>query len=114
MKTFAAISLSAVLLAVPVSAETASDGKEDMQEGFSLLEEGAKILLRGLMEEMEPAMEDLQGFAENMGPAMRELQGMIGDMTDYHMPERLPNGDIIIRRKTPLENDAPGEGEIEL
>ena len=114
MKTFAAISLSAVLLAVPMSAETAGDGKEDMQEGFSLLEEGAKILLRGLMEEMEPAMEDLQGFAENMGPAMRELQGMIGDMTDYHMPERLPNGDIIIRRKTPLENDAPAEGEIEL
>lgn len=85
-----------------------------MQEGFSLLEEGAKILLRGLMEEMEPAMEDLHGLAENMAPAMRELQGMIGDMTDYHMPERLPNGDIIIRRKTPLTEDVPGDGEIEL
>lgn len=93
-------------MASPLSAE------EPVEEGFSLIEEGAKILLRGLFEEMEPAFEDLQGFAEDMGPAMEGLRGIIGDFSSYHPPEVLPNGDIIIRRKSPLEL-APGD-EIEI
>jgi len=49
---------------------------------------------------------------------------MIGDIDAYHPPEMLPNGDIILRRKTPLERgpelgpesgpDAAPEGQIDL
>ncbi len=86
-----------------------------MDEGLSLMEQGAKMLFRGLMTEMEPALKDLKGLAEEMGPGLAELQGLIGDFTNYHAPEVLPNGDIIIRRKTPLEVEKPlEEGEIEL
>ncbi len=123
MKRFAPLALIA-LLALPVQAEETP--KPDAQKGLSLMEEGARMLLRGLMSEMEPAMEDLKGLAEDMqpalrqfvdemGPAMTDLLGKIDDVTAYHPPEMLPNGDIIMRRKVPLLPDAPQEGnEIEL
>lgn len=92
-----------------------------MSEGFSLIEEGAKLFFRGLTDEIEPQMEDfakqlepaLRNFVEEFGPAMRELGDMIGEIDDYHAPEKLPNGDIIIRRKTPLDPLEPDD-EIEL
>jgi len=54
-----------------------------------------------------------------MGPAFGELMGKIDDLSVYHPPEMLPNGDIILRRKAPLDPDAPDqppldEGEIEI
>ena len=83
------------------------------------MEEGAKLLLRGLMQEMEPAIEDLRKFSEEiepglrqlmeeMGPALVALFAKIDDFTVYHPPEILPNGDIIFRRKTPLEQKPGG------
>jgi len=107
--------LSAVCFALCLSAPAAI-AEGDVDEGFNLVEEGAKIILRSLFEEMSPTLEELQndlsGLAEEMAPAMRDLQGLIGDMTLYHMPEVLPNGDIIIRRKSPLEVDPDAEVEI--
>jgi hypothetical protein len=95
-------------LALPAAAQEAGEGgAADMDEGFSLLEEGTRLLLRGLMAEMEPAL--------------RELQGALQNLDAYHPPEVLPNGDILIRRKEPLEGapaapapETPGEGEVEL
>jgi hypothetical protein len=69
--------------------------------------------LRDRAQEMEPA---LRQFVEEMGPALRDLMGEIGDISAFHAPEVLPNGDILLRRKTPQEiqeNPIP-EGEIEL
>lgn len=81
---------------------TAQDG--DVEEGMDLLSEGTRLLLRGLLAEMEPALRDLKGAIEGM--------------QSYHPPEMLPNGDIIIRRKSPeeMEQTAPeaGADEIEL
>lgn len=73
-----------------------------MREGMDLLSEGTKLLLRGLMGEIEPAL--------------RDLEGALDDLTAYHAPEVLPNGDIIIRRKVPLDVEPPLEkgDEIEL
>ena len=85
----AAVFLS--LLAVPAAAE-----EDGLREGFSLLQEGTRMMLRGLMAELEPGL--------------RELQDRIGDLSAYHPPEILPNGDILIRRKEPLD---PSD-EIEL
>ncbi|WP_422825924.1 hypothetical protein [Thalassococcus sp. BH17M4-6] len=114
------------MAAAPVTPAFAQQAEEE--DGFSLMEEGAKLLFRGLMQEMEPALDELQGLAEDikpqlrdfvreMGPALRELMTEVQDWSVYHPPEMLPNGDIILRRKTPeelkQEPDRP-EGEIEL
>lgn len=83
------------------------------------------MFMEGIMREMEPAMRDIEGmakemqpalrsFVEEMGPAFADLMGQIDDLSNYHAPEIMPNGDIIIRRKTPLEEEIdPGE-EIEI
>lgn len=70
--------------------------------------------LEGLADEMSGLMEDYR-------PAFQEISRLIDDIGNYQMPpERLPNGDIIIRRKAdappppPIENllphPSPGPG----
>ena len=82
---------------------------EESRPSRDLMEEGAKLLFRGLLNEAEPALRDLQEFADQMGPAMKSLtdhmgpaladiMAMIDDIKNYSAPELLPNGDIIIRR----------------
>ncbi len=89
----------------------------EVGEGLSLLEEGAKLLLRGLMQEMEPALqgmaEGMEEFAGAVEPMLRDLSRMMGDLSNYHAPEMLPNGDIIIRRKLPLVPEGPA-GDVEI
>lgn len=75
-------------------------------EGSSLMERGAQQFLEGLLNEMEPAWQQMQGFMDEMGPAMLELMEEIKDWSVYEPPEVLDNGDIIIRRK-PAEETAP-------
>jgi len=126
MTRFALITAAVLSFAAPLSAQEA----EDDPSGMSLMERGAQMFMEGIMREMEPAMEDLKGLAETMGPDLRrfveemgpafgELIGKIDDLSVYHPPEMLPNGDIILRRKAPLDPDAPDqppldEGEIEI
>jgi hypothetical protein len=90
--------------------------EEEMGEGLDLMEEGAKLLLRGLMSEMEPAIDEMGKALTEMEPAVTELMRMIGDFRNYHAPEMLENGDIIIRRKTPLvpAPETGPKGEIDL
>ena len=121
MKPIATYAAVLCLAALPA---TGQEG--DADDGFSLMERGAQLFFEGIMREMEPALNDLEGltkelepglrrFVEEMGPAFAELLGQIEDLSAYHPPEILPNGDIIIRRKTPDEmlNDTP-EGEIDI
>jgi hypothetical protein len=119
MKQIVLSAALALALASPAQAEeTTSDN------GFSLMEEGARLLFKGLVQEMEPALKEmeefsdqlepaLRGFVENMGPALADLLGQVEDFSKYHPPEILPNGDIILRRKTDDEIAAP-DGEVEL
>lgn len=111
--------LSLCLAAAPALAQ------EEEDEGFSLMERGAQMFMEGIMREMEPAMRDLKGmakdmqpalrnFVEEMGPAFADLMGQIDDLSNYHAPEMMPNGDIIIRRKTPLEQEIDPDEEIEI
>ena len=117
MKQLAPIVVALSLVSAPALAQ-------EQEDGFSLMEEGARLFLRGLMEEMEPALEGLEDmareiepalrdFAEQMGPALRDLADQVEDWSAYHPPEILPNGDIILRKKTPEELADP-DGEIEL
>ncbi len=99
MKRLSAIALCLVLAA---PAAPAQEPQGDVGEGLDLLSEGTRLLLRGLMGEIEPAL--------------RELEGALQDINAYHPPEVLPNGDIIIRRKVPLqvEPELGEDGEVEL
>ena len=116
MKKVAIAVLVLGLAAVPAQAEESS---------LSLIEEGAKMFFKGILQGIEPAMKDLQGlvdemqpqmrrFVEEMGPALGQLLSQIDDISAYHPPEMLPNGDIILRKKTPEETKPPKAGEIEL
>lgn len=123
MKKILFTSFVALSLALPAAAQ--EDGKD---EGLSLMEEGARLFFKGLMDEMEPALKELEGmakdiepslrtFVQEMGPALRDMFDQVEDWSTYHPPEMLPNGDIIIRRKTPQEMlDEPEKSteEIEL
>lgn len=118
MNSLASAIAALTIAAAPVCAQ---ETKPSAEEGFSLLEEGAKIILRSLIDEMEPALKDMhKHFGEavdEMGPALQKLAEMIGDIRNYAPPEMLPNGDIILRRKTPLVPSLPEpgpNGEIEL
>ncbi len=97
MRQILTIAFVLVLGGLPLQAQETND---DVREGFSLLQEGTRLLLEGLLKEI--------------GPALLELQGRIIDLNAYYAPEVLPNGDIIIRRKVPLIPAAPSEGETDL
>ncbi|TCO69284.1 AAA+ family ATPase [Rhodovulum euryhalinum] len=113
MTRIAALLLAGLLAHGPAAAQEptpAPDG--DMREGMDLLGEGLRLFFRGLGDELEPALRDL---AQNMQPAMKKLIEIVDDFDAYELPERLPNGDIIIRRKpdAPLPQPLP-EGDIEI
>lgn len=102
-----AVLLAFLLVTGPACAE---EPRSDVEEGSSLMQEGAKLLFRGLMAD---AMEDL-------GPTLNTMEGLarvIGDIDQFQPPEVLPNGDVILRRKVPLVPGRPEpgpEGDIDL
>ncbi|CUH64068.1 hypothetical protein TG4357_01048 [Thalassovita gelatinovora] len=130
MKHILITTMTAAFLAQPVLAEDPAPPAAGEDDGFSLMEEGAKLFFKGIMQQMEPALDDLQQltedmepalrqFAKEMGPALRDLMEKVDDITLYHPPELLPNGDIILRRKQPMPPEPlpvpdPNEGEIDL
>ena len=62
--------------------------------------------LRRMMEELKPALTD-------MFRLMEQFEG-IDDPRHYQLPEVMPNGDIIIRRRPdapPFKPDEPADGE---
>lgn len=122
MKRFLITAALAASLTMPFASTVLAE--ED--DGFSLMEEGAKLFMRGIIQEMEPAIEELNELSQElepalkqmmqeMGPAFAELLDKVDDITMYHPPEMLPNGDIILRRKQPEEVEPPEEdGAIDL
>lgn len=89
--------LIALGLTTPVAAQETPS--EPYLEGLNEFADGMRKLLEGFANELEPMMEDLA----------TRLEGLRG----YHPPEVLPNGDIIIRKKTPeeIEQEALPEGD---
>ena len=68
-----------------------------------------RLFMEGLMQDMEPALRDLEDLARDARPLMERLRGELGTALGdlggpgaYELPEILPNGDIILRRKEPL------------
>lgn len=82
--------------AIALSQDEVPRPNPEIAEGAEKLSEGLKLLFQGLM------MEGQEGWAR--------LGEWLDDLNAYEAPERLPNGDIIIRRKLPL----PETGETEI
>ncbi len=100
----------ALCLTVPASAQEAEP------DAPTLMERGLELFFEGLEEEMGPALDDfqnwadsfgpsVQGFMQEMGPALSDMMDEIGSWSNYHPPEVLPNGDIILRKKQPTDPD---------
>lgn len=111
MKQLPVIALCAAL-ATPAMAED----NEPLMEGLDLLGQGSRLLLEGLSDELGPLFDDMGALGEELAPFLRALNDQLseglGELNAYHPPEILPNGDIIIRRKT--EEELPREGPIDL
>lgn len=116
----ALVLLLALATADPVAAQEAGAAPDDgsAREGMGLIEKGARMVLDSFLADVGPKLEDMQdGLAEAMAqaePVLRELLAKVDDIRNYHAPEILPNGDILIRRKTPEELAVPPSDEIEL
>ncbi len=97
MTRFAPLVAALMIAASPALAQDAPTppGNPELSEGAQKLSEGMKLLLRGLLAEGE------EGWAN--------LLTWLDDVSQYEAPERLPNGDIIIRHKTPAE---PSETDL--
>ncbi|MCV2866481.1 AAA+ family ATPase [Defluviimonas sp. WL0075] len=111
----------AIALAFPAVAGTEEEGAEQQgaDQGFSLLEEGARIIMRSMLDDIGPKLDEmrdgLEGAMAEIEPHLAELMDMIGDLQNYHAPEKLPNGDIILRRKVPeMPIETGPNGEIEI
>ena len=72
--------------------------QEEAEDGLDLMGRGLGMMLEGLTDEMSPALRQL-----------REFRDLAGQIDEYDRPEMLPNGDILIRRKVPLEEPPPPE-----
>ena len=108
----------ALALATPASAQ---DGDGSVGGGLDLLGEGSRMILDGLMEDMRPMLDEVRPFLEEeVVPLLERMGDLVDDLSHYELPERLPNGDIIIRRSEdapPLDPDPapePGTGALEL
>ncbi|MGY6547802.1 MAG: hypothetical protein ACXIU7_02170 [Roseinatronobacter sp.] len=58
-------------------------------------------LLRDLFAEISPRLRDLERSMEALEPDLERLFTRMRDLTLFHPPEVLPNGDILIRRRSP-------------
>lgn len=114
MKRFA-VPLLLCLSAAPVLAQD--------DDGLSLMDQGARLFLRGLMSELEPTLDELEGMAQEikpglqaladeMGPALAQIIARIDDLRYYEAPVILENGDILIRRRAEAPAYVPSEPEV--
>lgn len=59
--------------------------------------------MQGLLDRARPSLErlgrDLGGLAQDVGPVLGEIGDLMDDVKNYQAPERLENGDILIRRR---------------
>lgn len=68
-------------------------------------------LLSRAQPHLEGLARDMTGLLQDYQPVLDELSTLIDDLGNYELPpERLPNGDIIIRRKAGAPPPPPLDG----
>jgi hypothetical protein len=75
----------------------------DTEDGLGLIERGMRDLFDGFRKDIGPAVAELTEAMKTLQPMAQQLAALLEDTKYYEQPERLENGDIIIRRKA----DAP-------
>ncbi|QHQ33911.1 hypothetical protein [Algicella marina] len=100
-----------IALAAVVSLSLSPALAQETEEPQPFLEKWAEETMKGLMNDIGPELEkmidelgpELEGLFAELIPRLRDLTEKLGGLAMYELPEVLPNGDIIIRRK----QDAP-------
>lgn len=116
MRMILPLVLTVALMSPALAQETPEPPPDDDAQG--LMQRGFELFLDGLRDEMAPSLEEMEdlarrfgpsmsAFLEQMGPALARLMDRVDDWTRYEVPEMLPNGDIIIRRKPDLPEKKP-------
>lgn len=106
MSVFLGSPLVAQQWQMPHADDNASDSRDgtDPLSGIDEQLDGAMgMLFKRLQPHLNALGDELADTANEFSPALNELSGLIDDIRNYASPERLPNGDIIIRRRA----DAP-------
>lgn len=97
-----ALAVAALLALTPLPG-TAQDLPPKDEDGLSLIERGIGLLMENVLREIGPDLgrigDDMSGILSRLGPALDDLSVLVDDIGNYQAPERLENGDIIIRRK---------------
>ena len=109
----------ATCLALPATAQDSTPDQGDADDGISLIQRGFGMLMQNLMRDIGPDLDrigrDMSDSLSRFAPALEDLSVLIDDIGNYTAPERLDNGDIIIRRKADAPPPPPiGEGLREL
>ena len=92
--------LAALLVLAPPALAQSDGDSRPLMPFLDEWSERTEDMMRELMDEIGPEMERMM---TDIVPQLQELSELLGGMVHYEMPEILPNGDIIIRRK----QDAP-------
>ncbi len=66
-------------------------------------------LMQKFLDRFAPQMEQLNDGLTAMEPELQEFMGKMRDMVQFHPPEVLPNGDILIRRRQPSDPVPPSD-----
>ncbi len=116
MRRFAALILAAALTApilvaaqqwTPPRADQNSDPAPDSESGGDLFERGLESFMQNMLKEAEPHLDrlgrDLGDTVNSLRPVLGDIGTLMDDVKNYQAPERLENGDILIRRRA----DAP-------
>ncbi|WBU64914.1 hypothetical protein [Paracoccus aerodenitrificans] len=90
----------------PPSADAPDDPMGEIGQG---IEGMMDQLFNRLQPHLEGLGNELSSTMNEFSPAMDEFARLVDDFGNYHRPERLPNGDIILRRRA----DAPPPPSME-
>lgn len=126
---FAALLLPAPALAQSGFEMPQADAPPPAEESApgDLIGRGLEALMGEMLGRAAPHLEalgsEMEAMVDDLSPALSDLSALVDDIGNYQRPERLPNGDILIRRRPdappapPLEHlapTAPGSEEIAL
>ncbi|MDT1063807.1 hypothetical protein RM190_18235 [Paracoccus sp. CPCC 101403] len=111
MQRLAAVLLVSGLAIGPVAAQSTFEpppADENHQGDVeSQIEDGLNGFMDKLLDKVQPHLDqlgrDLNDTVNSFGPVFDELGDLMDDVGNYQTPERLENGDILIRRRA----DAP-------
>lgn len=85
----------------PLTAEPPAERTDE--DVTDLIGRGLGMLLDHLMTEMGPELDrlgqDMSGAFSRLAPVLDDLSVLVDDLANYQAPQRLENGDVIIRRK---------------